>query len=86
MKFFFYQPLDQFDLYFINNINYQPFFSIFLQDIFIKFNISNLMFLNLSVYLLILISFFYLIICSFNLKIKNCKKNENLNKKKLFLL
>ena len=64
MKFFFYQPLDQFDLYFINNINYQPFFSIFLQDIFIKFNISNLMFLNLSVYLLILISFFYLILSS----------------------
>lgn len=68
MKFFFNQPLDQFDLYFINNINHQPFFSIFIQDLFYKSNFFNLLFLNLSVYLLLLLSIFYLLLSSLLLK------------------
>ena len=47
-----YQPLDQFDLYYMNNINHQPFFSIYLQNFFYKTNLTELLFLNLSIYLL----------------------------------
>jgi membrane-anchored protein YejM (alkaline phosphatase superfamily) len=56
----FYQPLDQFDLYFLNNINHQPYFSIFFQNFFFKFNINEIFFLNLTIYLLILFTLIFL--------------------------
>lgn len=34
----FYQPLDQFDIYYMNNISHQPFISIFCQNFFFKIN------------------------------------------------
>lgn len=55
-----YQPLDQFDLYYMNNINHQPFFSIYLQNFFYKTNLTELLFLNLSIYLLLLLTFIFL--------------------------
>lgn len=56
----FYQPLDQFDLYFLNNINHQPFFSIYFQNFFLKWNINEIFFLNLTIYLLILFTLIFL--------------------------
>lgn len=50
----FFQPLDQFDLYFLNNINHQPFFGVFLQNLFFKFNTNEIFFLNLTIYLTLL--------------------------------
>ena len=55
-----YQPLDQFDLYYMHNINHQPFFSIFLQNFFLKKNLLDFFFLNLSIYLLVLLIFIFL--------------------------
>lgn len=56
----FYQPLDQFDLYYMNNINHQSFFSIYLQNFFLKKNLLDFFFLNLSIYLLVLLIFIFL--------------------------
>jgi hypothetical protein len=56
----FYQPLDQFDLYYMNNINHQPFFSIYLQNFFLKTNLTELLFTNLYIYILLLLTFIFL--------------------------
>ena len=55
-----YQPLDQFDLYYMNNINHQSFFSIYLQNFFLKNNLFDFLSLNLSIYLFILLIFIFL--------------------------
>jgi hypothetical protein len=55
-----YQPLDQFDLYFLNSINHQPFFSNFFQNFFYKFNINEIFFLNLTIYLFLLFILIFL--------------------------
>lgn len=55
-----YQPLDQFDLYYMNNVNHQSFLSIYIQNFFLKKNLLDFLFLNLSVYLLLLVIIIFL--------------------------
>ena len=44
----------------MNNISHQPFYSIYLQNFFYKLNLTEFLFLNLSVYLLLLLTFIFL--------------------------
>lgn len=57
----FNQPLDQFDLFFINFINHQPFFSVYLQNFFLKINMFDSLFLNLTIYLLLIFIFIFIL-------------------------
>ena len=56
----FYQPLDQFDIYYMNNISHQPFYSIYLQNFFYKTNFTEFLISNLSIFLLLLLTFIFL--------------------------
>lgn len=64
----FFQPLDQFDIYYLNNINSHPIFGIFFNKLFYNLGANDLLFLNLSIYLLLLLTIIYIFTSSILLK------------------
>lgn len=55
-----YQPLDQFDIYFLNNLTFLNVFGIFVEDLFSFFFFFELNILNLVIYLVLLFTILYL--------------------------
>lgn len=68
---FFNQPLDQFDLFLINFINQQPFFSIFIKNILQNLSFKDNIVFNLTIYLFLI--FFFIFILTNKILMKKLK-------------